>query len=193
MPRKYEKRRRAAHEEQTRRRIIEALVELHGSIGPARTTIRAVAELAGVQRATVYRHFPSEPSMYAACSAHWAAGNPMPDPAAWSAVRGAGARAKKALDELYAFYARNEAMLSNVFRDESLVEHLRPSMGMFVDYMEAAVCAVAGRSRPSRIVRAAIGHALSFSTWRSLTRDHGLPAKRSAALMATVIEQAMSR
>ena len=193
MARKYEKRRRAELEQETRRRIVEALVELHGSIGPARTTVRAVAECAGVQRATVYSHFPDEPSMYAACSAHWAQQNPLPDPAAWAAIKEPGKRTRKALGELYAFYAGNEQMLANVFRDQSLVEHLRPAMGMFVEYMEAAVRAVAARARPSQLLRAAIGHALSFSTWRSLTREQGLPASRSAALMATLIEQAMSR
>ena len=193
MTRKYEKRRRAELEQETRQRIVEALVELHGSIGPARTTVRAVAESAGVQRATVYSHFPDELSMYAACSAHWAQKNPLPDPAAWAAIRESRPRARKALVELYSFYAGNEQMLANVFRDQSLVEHLRPAMQMFVDYMEAAVRAVAARARPSRFLRAAIGHALSFSTWQSLTRVHGLPAGKSVSLMATMIEQAMSR
>src|SRR5512134_1449821 len=81
--RRYRKRRRAALEEETRRRITEAAVELHGTIGPARTTVSAVADRAGVQRATVYRHFPDEESLFAACSAHWAMLNPPPDPGSW--------------------------------------------------------------------------------------------------------------
>ncbi|MHC4953043.1 MAG: TetR/AcrR family transcriptional regulator [Planctomycetota bacterium] len=193
MTRKYKKRRRAEQEQETRRRIVEALVELHGSIGPARTTVRAVAEAAGVQRATVYSHFPDEPSMYAACSAHWVQENPLPDPAGWAAIQEPGPRARQALAELYSFYAGNEQMLANVFRDQSLVEHLRPAMRMFVDYMDAAVRVVAGRARPAQFLRAAIGHALSFSTWQSLARVHGLPAGKSVSLMVTVIEQAMSR
>ncbi|MHC4941238.1 MAG: TetR/AcrR family transcriptional regulator, partial [Planctomycetota bacterium] len=167
MTRKYEKRRRAELEQETRQRIVEALVELHGSIGPSRTTVRAVAERAGVQRATVYSHFPDEPSMYAACSAHWARENPLPDPAAWTSISDSRPRIRKALGDLYSFYAVNEEMLANVFRDQSIVEHLRPAMQMFVDYMDAAVRAVAARARPSRLLRGAIGHALSFSTWQS--------------------------
>ena len=193
MTRKYEKRRRADLEKQTRQGIVEALVELHGSIGPARTTVRAVAERAGVQRATVYSHFPDEPSMFAACSSHWAQQNPLPDPAAWSAIKESGPRIRTALGELYAFYAGNEQMLANVFRDQSLVENLRPAMQMFVDYMTAAVRAVAARARPSQILRGAIGHALSFSTWQSLTREQGLPASKSISLMASMIERAMPR
>ena len=84
-------------------------------------------------------------------------------------------------------------MLANVFRDQSLIEHLRPAMQMFVDYMNAAVRAVAVRPRPSQFLRGAIGHALSFSTWQSLTREHGLPARKSVSLMTSMIEQAMSR
>src|SRR5918996_4055938 len=85
--RPYRKRRRAELEDQTRLRITEAAVELHGRVGPARTTISAVADRAGVQRATVYRHFPDEDALFAACSGHWAAMNPSPDPSAWQAIR----------------------------------------------------------------------------------------------------------
>jgi AcrR family transcriptional regulator len=192
MTRSYEKRRRAEQERETRRRIVEALVELHGSIGPARTTVKAVADAAGVQRATVYRHFADEASMYAACSAHWASQNPLPDPSAWAALEDDGERVRTALRELYAFYAANEAMLANVFRDQSLVADLRPAMRMFADYMEAAVRAVAARARPPRLLRAAIGHALSFSTWQSLARDQALPASGSVPLMASWVLQAMA-
>jgi AcrR family transcriptional regulator len=190
MPRKYEKRRRAEMEEETRRRIVEALVELHGTIGPARTTVRAVAERAGVQRATVYRHFPDEHSLYAACSAHWAERNPLPDPSEWTRIREPHRRISTALGELYAFYAEQEAMLANVFRDRSLVEPLGPAMGMFAEYMDGAVSAIAGRKRPRALLRAAIGHALSFSTWQSLVREQGLAGKRAVALMTALVEQA---
>jgi len=188
--RKYEKRRRADLEEQTRQRIVEALVELHGSIGPARTTVRAVAERARVQRATVYRHFPDEPSMYAACSAHWAQTNPLPDPAAWAAIRDPQRRIRRALGELYDFYSDHEGMLANIFRDRSLVGSLEPAMRMFLAYQDAAVLAIAGRRRPSRVLRGAIGHAISFSTWQSLIREQGLPPGRAVRLMASMVAQA---
>src|SRR5919106_215329 len=80
--RAYRKRLRAQQEAQTRRRITEAAVKLHGTVGPARTTIKGVADEAGVQRATVYRHFPTEESLFEACSSHWRSLNPPPDPAA---------------------------------------------------------------------------------------------------------------
>ena len=190
--RKYEKRRRAEQEARTRRRIVEALVELHGTIGPARTTVQAVAERAGVQRATVYSHFPDEPSMYAACSAHWARRNPLPDPAAWAAIRDPRRRLRRALRELYAFFADHERMLANIFRDQSLVESLRPAMRMFVEYRNAAVRAVAARPRPSKSLRAALGHALSFPTWQSLARDQGLSPDRSVELMTSMILPVLS-
>src|SRR5215204_2491067 len=84
--RTYRKSRRAELEDETRRRITDAAVELHGSVGPARTTISAVAERAGVQRATVYRHFPDEEALFDACSAHWMAQHPLPDPTAWAKI-----------------------------------------------------------------------------------------------------------
>ena len=181
MPRKYQKARRAQLEEETRRRITEALVRLHGTIGPARTTVRAVADEAGVQRATVYRHFPDEASMFAACSAHWAEENPLPDLATWADI-------PTALGELYAFYARNEAMLTNVLRDETLVEAMGPALEALRGYFAAAGDVLA--SGESRVARAAIAHALSFSTWRSLVRENGLSADDAVALMAGMIERA---
>ena len=99
--RAYRKRRRAEQEEETRLRITEAAVDLHGSVGPARTTVSAIAERAGVQRATVYRHFPDEEALFAACSSHWAALNPPPDPAAWAEIADPDERLRRALSELY--------------------------------------------------------------------------------------------
>ncbi len=112
--RKYEKKRRAESEAQTRRRITESAVELHGSLGPARTTMSAVAEHAGVRRSTLYRHFPDEKALFGACSAHWAAQNPPPDIEAWAAIDDPDERLAAALSELYAFYGRTEEMLDRL-------------------------------------------------------------------------------
>lgn len=191
MARKYRKRKRAADEEETRRRIAQALVDLHGSVGPARTTVQAVAERAGVQRATVYRHFPDEPSMFAACSAHWAQQNPFPDPHAWTEETELEARLRRALDELYGFYSDNETMLDNTTRDEPRVPALRPAMEGFRSYLRAAsdaVLAEAAAEKPT--LRAAVGHALSFSTWRSLVREQGLPRAEAAELMGHMVKAA---
>src|ERR1700754_994299 len=108
--RPYRKTRRAELEEQTRLRITESAVALHEQLGPARTSISAVAERAGVRRSTVYRHFPDEESLFAACSSHWRASNPPPDPGAWAAIDDPTRRTEVALRELYAFYARTRAM-----------------------------------------------------------------------------------
>src|SRR5664280_3595678 len=84
--RTYRLRARAAGMDRTRERITRAAVELHGTIGPAATTMSAVAELAGVTRATLYRHFPNEAALFTACSADWLAANPRPDPADWATI-----------------------------------------------------------------------------------------------------------
>src|SRR4051794_758822 len=102
--RRYEKRVRAAQEEATRRRILEAALELHGSVGPARTTIAAIAEQAGVRRATVYRHFPDERSLFLGCSGTWRERNPLPDPAAWAAIADPAARPDAPPAALYSWY-----------------------------------------------------------------------------------------
>ena len=185
--RPYRKRRRAELEAETRLRITEAAVDLHGSVGPARTTISAVADRAGVQRATVYRHFPDEDALFDACSSHWMAQHPLPDAAAWAKIEDPEERLRTALRELYEWYERGEYMLERTTRDLALVPALRPSMEAFRGWLDAAADAIL-RGRPERgarrrRVQAAVGHALAFETWRSLAVNQGLPRPEAVELM----------
>ncbi len=193
--RKYTKRRRAEKEQQTRQRITEAAVALHGSIGPARTTISAVAEEAGVQRATVYRYFPDDEALFAACSGHWAAMNPSPDPTSWRTITDPRARLRHALAELYPYYRQNEALLENVTRDRLLVEAMaKPAARMrayFETVVETIVTGRPERGHARRRVKAAVGHAISFPTWQSLAQ-HDLDDREAVAMMAAMVEAAGS-
>jgi AcrR family transcriptional regulator len=195
-PRTYRKRRRAEQEQRTRERITAAAVKLHGTLGPARTTVSGVAKEAGVQRATVYRHFPDEESLFAACSAHYWGSNPLPDPAAWSVIADPHERLELALAEMYAFFRRTEGMLEKTTRDAPVVEAMAEPVAAFRGYLEAVAGAVvSGRSergRARRRVRAAAGHALSFRTWQSLVREQGLGDGEAAAVMAALVEAAAS-
>jgi AcrR family transcriptional regulator len=184
-PRPYRKRRRAEQEAATRRRITEATVKLHGTVGPARTTIKDVAAEAGVQRATVYRHFPDLESLFGACSAHWASLNPPPDPAAWEEKS-----LEAALTELYAWYEWGEAMLVNVRRDLPLVPAMTGARAAF-DRRFVALHAALMRGRPKRKrVAGAVGHALQFETWRSLTREQVLSNGDAVELMVALVDAA---
>jgi AcrR family transcriptional regulator len=192
--RPYRMKRRAELEEQTRRRITESTMELHQELGPARTSISAVAERAGVRRSTVYRHFPDEEALFAACSSHWRAANPPPDPGAWAAIADPAERAEAALRELYAFYGRTEDMYVSLLRDELLVPVVHRLLGDFYGYLGAIQDILMGgrglRGRAARRTRAAIGHALAFGTWRSLTREQGLAQDDAVALMCGLVERA---
>ena len=190
--RPYRKTRRAELEEQTRTRITESAVALHQELGPARTSISAVAEHAGVRRSTVYRHFPDDEALFDACSSHWRAANPPPDLHAWSAIEEPAERTRAALRALYAFYGRTEAMYASLMRDELLVPVVHRKLGEFYGYLRAIQSALMVgrglRGRRARRTRAAIGHALSFPTWRSLTREHGLSDADAVALMCALVE-----
>ena len=192
--RRYRKRRRAEQERRTRERITEAAVRLHGTVGPARTTVSGVATEAGVQRATVYRHFPDEVSLFAACTAHYWATNPMPDPGAWSAISDHQARLRRALGEIYALFRRTEGMLEKTSRDAPLVEAMARPVAEFRGYLTAATAAIiAGRrerGQARRRVQAAVGHAVSFPTWQSLVRQQGLEDTEAVAVMAALVESA---
>jgi AcrR family transcriptional regulator len=188
--------RRAELEDGTHRRITESAVALHEELGPSRTTISAVAERAGVRRSTVYRHFPTEAALFAACSSHWRADNPAPEIRAWAAVEDPAERTEAALRELYAFYARTHAMYESLLRDEPLVPIVQRLLRDFHDYLAAARDALmAGRGlrgRAARRTRAAIGHAVAFPTWRSLALEQGLAVDDAVALMASLVEASAS-
>ena len=192
--RPYRMRRRAELEELTRRRITESEVELHEELGPARTSIAAIAERAGVRRSTVYRHFPTEDALFDACSSHWRAENPPPDPSAWTSIEDPAERTSSALRDLYAFYGRTQDMYSSLLRDEPLVPPVQRRLRDFYRYLgtiEDALMAGRGlRGRAARRTRAAIGHALAFTTWRSLTHKQGLGNADAVALMCLLVENA---
>src|SRR5215831_11572785 len=185
--RRYRKRQRAAQEAETRERIAAAAVRLHQTVGPSRTTVSAVAKEAGVQRATVYRHFPTEEALFDACTAHYYARNPMPDIEAWASVADPGERLRRALTELYAFFDGAEDMYERTGRDVTLVPAMAKAVGRFLAYFDRATTELV-RGRPQRgrrraRVAAAIGHAISFPTWRSLVRQNGLSDQEAVALM----------
>jgi AcrR family transcriptional regulator len=194
MARRYEMKRRAERVEETRRRITEAAVDLHGSVGPARTTISAVAERAGVDRLTVYRHFPDEAALFAACSTHWLQAHPVPDPATWASVEDPEARLRCALTDVYGWYRSNEAMMENFFRDGPLVAALAGRLDEWQTYLDdARAVLVQGWPLPARrrrLLAALIGHALDFHAWASLTRQ-GLDTTTAVSVMtALVVAQA---
>lgn len=190
-PRPYRMGRRAESQQQTRLRITESAVALHGTLGPSRTSISAVAEHAGVRRSTVYRHFADEAALFDACTAHWSAANPPPDPQPWSAIGDPSARLTLALGELYAFYSRTAQMLELLFRDEDL-PLVRERFGAFRMYLELVVDTLmsgrALRGRARRRTRAALGHTAAFSTWRSLVREQGLSEAEAAGLMSALVD-----
>jgi AcrR family transcriptional regulator len=194
--RPYRMKRRAESQERTRLRITESAVELHGTLGPSRTSMSAVAAHAGVRRSTLYRHFADETALSDACSAHWAAANPPPDLAAWSLVDDPDARLVVALGELYAFYGRTEAMLENLFRDEIAVPIVGERFAAFRGYLVAArdtlIQGRPGRGAAKLHTQAAIGHAIAFSSWRSLVREEGLDDAAAVELMRAFVSSAVS-
>jgi AcrR family transcriptional regulator len=191
MARKYELKKRAKKQEETRQRIVDALVELHGEVGPAQTTIKAVAERAGVQRLTVYRHFPDEQSMFQACSAQFEEQNPAPDPTPWLEISDPVERIRQALTELYAYYERAEQMMTNTLRDEPEVPALAEAMQEYYQGLEAYKdILLGGWDVPEdcrRLLGAAIYHALWFETWRSLVRGQQLSREDAVELMVRMV------
>jgi AcrR family transcriptional regulator len=190
--RKYELQKRAERLAETRRRITEATVELHRTVGPAATHINEVARRAGVQRMTVYNHFPNDTALLTACSAHWRALHPTPDLAAWRAVADPGARLRLGLGQLYGWYRETEPMTANVLRDSQVLPALRAILeGGLLRYLDQARQALTeplgARGRRRERVDAAARAAIDLHTWRALAP---LGDTEAAELAARLIELA---
>jgi AcrR family transcriptional regulator len=175
MARKYELKQRAERQAQTRQRIVEAAVELHGAVGPARTSIAAIAQRAGVERPTVYRHFPTEAELFRACSSHHWSEHPAPDPDPWREIADPEQRLRVGLEAMYGYYERHEQQLWNILRDAEDSAFVREFAAHRIAYRERVRDVLASgwgaRGRRARLVRAAVGAALDYFAWRSLRRQ----------------------
>ena len=186
--RKYELKRRAERQEETRQRIVAAAVELHTTLGPSRTTVQAIAEKADVTRPTVYAHFPDARSLFEACSGHVRAAIPPPDPTPWRSISDPSERLETALRDLYGYYERLEPLLENVQRDAAVMPVVAEMDAYRARYLEETrdllLEAWSTRGGAKARLRRAIGHALEFRTWQSLVRRQACPTEEAVQLMA---------
>jgi AcrR family transcriptional regulator len=193
--RRYELKERARRQEETRRRITEATVELHEEVGPAATSIAEVARRAGVQRITVYKHFPDEPSLLAACSAHWNASHPPPDTDGWREIADPLERTRTALRELYAYYSANERMLGHVTRDArampALNDQVERDIGPYLSSIADLVTSpwkLRGKQRGR--LAAQLDLILRFEGWQLLSGRAGGDVVKAADLAADLVRAA---
>jgi AcrR family transcriptional regulator len=182
---------RAESQAETRRRIVEAAVALHEKLGPAHTPMSAIAERAGVQRLTLYRHFPDEAAMFAACTAHWEARHPFPEAALWDRIADPSARAAAALTAYFDYYAQTYRMWTVAYRDVGLVKPIQPvlaAVGKHLDAIAGSLAAGFGRKGAAqRDLAATLRHALAFATWASLDAA-GLDTAAKTALVLHWLE-----
>jgi AcrR family transcriptional regulator len=184
--RKYELKKRAESQAETRQRIVEAAIELHRTKGPARTTVSDIARLAGVQRHTFYRHFPDEHSLGLACSGLYMDRNPMPDPAHWLSLDGEE-RLQTGLRDMYVYFDRNQAMFSRLAVDAEVDALTRELVQLRQGAAEAEIRQALAKALPRRrTAQAALDLALDFKSWQSLRRS-GLSNETAADTMARAI------
>jgi AcrR family transcriptional regulator len=194
--RPYRLQRRAARQAETRMALARAAFELHSSIGPARTSVSAIAEKAGVQRLTVYRHFPDQDAIFTACSAYSFAQDPPPRPEAWGAIADPRIRLRTALHTLYGYYGRKRQLLANLYRDAELPvvaaalsrrgEVLAKGVAVLVEGW------VTPNGKRARFAAAAIGHALDFTTWQSLVETQRFSQEEAVETMLGLVSSVSS-
>jgi len=188
--RSYTLKRRAERQEETRQRIVDAAVELHSTLGPAHTSVQAIADLAGVTRPTVYAHFPDARSLLMAGSGHVAETMPPPDTSAWKAIDDPAERLEAALRSVYAYFERHEQLLDNVQRDVAVMPVLAEVSQYRSRYLkeglEVLVAGWPARGAARTRLRHAIGHALEFRTWQSLVRRQGCSTTEAVSLMVSL-------
>ncbi len=200
---KYKLRTRAERQEETRLRIARAGVELHGTVGPSKTTISALAQKAGVGRPTVYSHFPDELSLFKACSSLDLSENPPPDPDPWLKIADPEERLRRALTEVYAYYLRRERIIYNVLRDAqgdaevnaNLRKVLKPMFAHWERMKEILATAweVTEERPQQQLLRGAVGVALDFQTWRTMVRGQGLTDEQAIELMVRMVRCVMRK
>ena len=187
MKRKYELRKRAESKAETRRRIVEAAIQLHQTKGPAQTTFTDIAQRAGVQRATLYSHFPTERDLGLACSGLHSERNPAPDPATWLSLKDEE-RLQTGLTEIYSFFERNQAMFSRVLADSASHELSRELFELRFGEQLGKIRSTLASALPSRSRKAlaALDLALNFGTWQQLSRS-GLTNAAAADVMVRAL------
>lgn len=188
--RAYRKTKRAEDESKTRTRIVEAAVDLHATLGPARTNVSAVAGHAGVTRATVYRHFPDDESLFLACSSHWMSRQRLPDPDAWTAIDEPLARLHAGLIDIYRYYRGGEQMITRIHRDTEAVPPKVVANRLVAERRWLETLLQPFPSPRLRTLRAAVAHAAAFSTWRSLCVVQGLSDRSATELMVGMVAKA---
>lgn len=192
--RTYRQTTRAARVAETRQRIVDAAIELHTTVGPARTSLSQVANKAGVSRPTLYAHFPDEVALLRACTHQSLASDPPPDPDTWAQLTPAEDRVRQALTELYEYFERTESLTANVIRDMAVVPAMRELNApifeaAFAVMREVLVAGFGDRSETRRARRsAAAAVALAFPTWQILVRQRGLASRQAVELMAGFVE-----
>jgi AcrR family transcriptional regulator len=187
--RKLQLRARAIRQSETRESITQATVELHEQLGPLHTTITAIAARAGVERLTVYRHFPDEASLLQACQQHFFAAHPLPDLSVWREISPFPKRLEVSLTDLYEYWEQTHAMFSSVLRDYE-VDPEKTGVGIVTFMSHARDALLDGQDvsgHRGHTLRAVVGHAVHFYTWRSLVRDQGLSNAEATKLMCQTI------
>ena len=184
----YQLKKRAERRDQTVERLIAAAADLHAEVGPAFTTMAAVAERAGVSRMTAYRHFPTEQDLFRACARHFISGHPPPAPEPWLEIADPLVRLRRALGEIYAYYRRHEQRIANVLRDSQTM----PVGGAFREaeknWATALLSAWPATTQRRKALRAVIRLAVHFETWHYLVQHEELEDIDIVGLMCRTVE-----
>jgi AcrR family transcriptional regulator len=195
--RTYVMRHRAERKDETRRAIVDATLELHGEVGPLATSYALIAARAGVERKTVYNHFPSEAELFQACSSRYRETNPFPDPEPWRKIADPEQRVQAGLSELYAHFRESEPRWANILRDAEVHPLVRAGAQYRYDYLQGVhdVLAVGWHARGARRTHLlqALGHAADFYTWRSLCQRQGADDKTAVQLVLGMVRHAAGR
>jgi AcrR family transcriptional regulator len=177
---------RAESQAETRQRIVEAAIALHEKLGPAHTPMSAIAARAGVQRLTLYRHFPDEAAIFAACTAHWGALHPFPDARLWDGIKDPTSRVEATLAAHYDYFAGTRGMWSVAYRDVGLVKPIQPVLAHADEHLDTVAGSLgAGFGRKGAVrgnLVATLRHALNFATWVSL-EECGLDTEAKVSLV----------
>ena len=187
--RPYKLKKRAARQEETRKRIIEAAIHFHQTKGSTNTTVDEIAKRARVGRVTVYRHFANEDDLFLACTGTYLARNPLPDPEAWRSIEDPGERLRAGISESYAYHQANEAIFTNAMAEVRDHWTMVPYFEHWAAAAEVLLAPFKARGRRKDQLRAGIALALSFDTWRTLVRQQELSQEQAVEVAMRLADE----
>jgi AcrR family transcriptional regulator len=182
---------RAASVEETRRRIVDATLDLHTSQGILATSWEDIARRADVAPATVYRHFPTLDELLPACGEQSMQQLALPSDEQiaerFRGTRSRRERLRRLIEELFGLYERGGHVLHAVRRERALLAPLQRDHEEIEQRLDALTAAALEPSELGEQEIAVVRALTDYDAWAAL-RARGITGPDAVDVVAGLLE-----